>query len=156
VVGFGFVVAAVVFVLVHESPAEKWLKAFSQRLNVAIEGLEPERQLDVVSRLVNDSGPFGTVARATLARLAQGDDELSKEARIVLQSQPRRAAVTNPAGVMCQMLERFTARKDSIDDIIYSRSIDAAMELLFDEDPDVRLVAREVFGPLGVFRECAA
>lgn len=153
VVGF---VVAVVFVLALESPAAKWLRAFSQRLSGRIEELEPERQLEVASRLVNDSGPFGTVARATLERLAQCDDALSDDARIALQSRRRQSVVTNPAVVMSQMLERFTGRIDSVDDLIYSRSIDVAMELLYDQDPDVRFVAREVFGPFGVFREYAA
>lgn len=57
---------------------------------------------------------------------------------------------------MSEMLARFTNRIDSVDDTIYRCSIDAAMELLFDEDRDIRLVARETFGPFGVFREYAA
>lgn len=152
----GIVAIAVVFILKHESPAEKWLRSFSQRLNVALSDLAPERQLEVASRLINDSGPFGTVACATLERLVQGNASLSDEAQAVLESRRRHMRGTNPAEVLSQMMERFTGRIDSIDDLIYSRSIDAAMDLVFDPDPDVRFVAREVFGPLGVFREYAA
>ena len=158
-IGVGVAVVASVVMFYRECPAEKWFRAFSSQFGLAVRQLEPERQLDIAIRLVEDSGPLLAVARETLARFAEDEDEsLAQKARTSLRALRNRrvSPVTLPPAIMADMLARFSHRIDSLDDVIYRCSIDAAMELLFDEDQDVRLVAREAFGPLGVFRECAA
>lgn len=158
-VGIGIGVIASIIMLRGECPAEKWFRAFSVRFDRAVRQLDPERQLEVALRLVEDSGPLLVVARRTLERFAENEEEsLAHKARASLQTLQHRRFTANPLppAIMADMLARFSHRIDSLDDTIYRCSIDAAMDLLYDEDRDVRLVAREAFGPLGVFREHAA